>query len=198
MSLPVLGEKARVTDEELMSAVVNGKHAALEELYDRYSAILKALIIRVVHDEAEADDLLQEIFMQIWHQAKHYSANKGKALGWIVTLARRRAIDRLRKRQAYCRATERMEEQVDQQPGAWRQSRIDDDIFRNDLREFLRERIDQLPPFQKEAIELAYFSGMSQREIALATGAPLGTIKTRLELGLRKLSDAVRGMRDKI
>lgn len=187
-----------LSDEALMEAVVQRDSTALAKLYDRYSAVLKALIIRVVHDEAEADDLLQEIFMQIWEQARHYSSAKGKALGWIVTLARRRAIDRLRKRQAYCRATERMEQQTEQQPEAWTNNRIDDDIFSRDLRDFLRKRIDELPPFQKQAIELAFFKGMSQREIALATDTPLGTIKTRLELGLRKLSDAVRGLKDKI
>lgn len=190
--------RPEISDEVLMEAVVRREPEALATLYDRYSAVLKALIIRVVHDEAEADDLLQEIFMQIWDQARHYSASKGKALGWIVTLARRRAIDRLRKRQAYCRATERMEQQTEQQPEAWTNNRIDEDIFGRDLREFLRKRINELPPFQKEAIELAFFKGMSQREIAIATETPLGTIKTRLELGLRKLSDAVRGLKDKI
>ncbi|MEA3187725.1 MAG: polymerase sigma-70 factor, subfamily, partial [Chthoniobacter sp.] len=127
-----------------------------------------------------------------------YSPKKGQALGWIVTLTRRRAIDRLRKRQAYHRATERLEVHTEQQPEAWLHNRIEDDISHDDLREFLRGRIEGLPPFQKEAIELAFFKGMSQREIALYTNTPLGTVKTRLELGLRKLYDSVRGLRSKI
>ena len=126
------------------------------------------------------------------------SPKKGQALGWIVTLTRRRAIDRLRKRQAYHRATERLEVHTEQQPESWLHNRIDDDILRDDLREFLSSRIDDLPPFQKQAIELAFFKGMSQREIAIATQTPLGTIKTRLELGLRKLHDSVRSLRGKI
>jgi RNA polymerase sigma-70 factor (ECF subfamily) len=187
-----------VADELLMRRIARHDPEALAELYDRYGAILKALIVRVVHNEAEADDLLQEVFMQIWRQAKNYSPKKGKTLGWVVTLTRRRAIDRLRKRQAYSRAKERLEEKTELHPEAWIHNCIDDDIIFDDIREFLSERIENLPPFQKQAIELAYFRGLSQREIAAATQTPLGTIKTRLELGLRKLADALHGLHDKI
>ncbi|MGA3172652.1 MAG: sigma-70 family RNA polymerase sigma factor [Chthoniobacteraceae bacterium] len=181
-----------------MREIAHRDPAALSALYDRYSSILKALIIRVIHDESEADDLLQEIFMQIWRQAKNYSQKKGQALGWIVTLTRRRAIDRLRKRQAYHRVTERLEFETEHQPDSWLHNRIDDDIAQDDLRQFLRRRIRMLPELQRQAIDLAFFKGMSQREIAIHTGTPLGTIKTRLELGLRKLYDSIRGIRDKI
>jgi RNA polymerase sigma-70 factor (ECF subfamily) len=189
---------AAIEDATLMRAIAARDPDALAALYDRYSGILKALVIRVVHDEAEADDLLQEIFMQIWRQAKNYSQKKGQALGWIVTLTRRRAIDRLRKRQAYHRVTERLELETEHQPDSWVHNRIDDDILQDDLRQFLRQRIEALPALQRQAIDLAFFKGMSQREIALCTNTPLGTIKTRLELGLRKLYDSVRGLRDKI
>ena len=191
-------EQGAVSDESLMRAIAHGNPAALSTLYDRYASILKALTIRVVHDEAEADDLLQEVFMQVWQQAKNYSSDKGKPLGWIVTLTRRRAIDRLRKRQAYCRAKDRFEVTTDRQPEAWVHNRIEDDIHLEDMRTFLKAKIDVLPPFQRQAIEMAFFKGMSQREIALATETPLGTIKTRLELGLRKLSESIRGIRHKI
>jgi RNA polymerase sigma-70 factor (ECF subfamily) len=193
----LLAEDA-LSDEELMKQIAKRNPEALAQLFDRYSAVLKALIIRVVHDETEADDLLQEIFMQVWRQSENYSQQKGKPLGWLVTLSRRRAIDRLRKRQAYCRAKERFEIQIEPQVVSWNHNRIDGDICREDIRAFLNEHIANLPLYQKEAIELAYFSGMSQREIALATHTPLGTIKTRLELGLRKLSEAVQKLRDKI
>src|SRR5437764_7774720 len=85
------------TDLELMHGIQAEDPEALSILYDRYNGIIKALILRVIHNEAEADDLLQEIFMEIWNQAKNFSAQKGKPLGWMVTLARRRAIDGLRK-----------------------------------------------------------------------------------------------------
>lgn len=191
-------EQGAISDEALMSAIARGNAAALSTLYDRYASILKALTIRVVHDEAEADDLLQEIFLQVWQQAKNYSSDKGKPLGWIVTLTRRRAIDRLRKRQAYCRAKDRFEVTTDRQPESWIHNRIEDDISQEDMRTFLKAKIDVLPPFQRQAIEMAFFKGMSQREIALATETPLGTIKTRLELGLRKLAESIRGIKHKI
>ncbi|HWN64469.1 MAG TPA: sigma-70 family RNA polymerase sigma factor, partial [Candidatus Binatus sp.] len=110
------------TDLELMQAIQAEDPDAISQLYDRYNGILKALILRVIHNEAEADDLLQEIFMEIWNQAKNFSAQKGKPLGWMVTLARRRAIDGLRKKQAYARAEERLQNEVEQQPDAWVQN----------------------------------------------------------------------------
>src|SRR5437773_6040685 len=91
-SAPTL-EPGAPTDFDLMKGIQAGDADALSQLYDRYNGILKALILRVIHNEAEADDLLQEIFMEIWNQAKNFSAQKGKPLGWMVTLARRRAID---------------------------------------------------------------------------------------------------------
>jgi len=194
---PVTAEGA-ISDEALMRAIARRDPASLSALYDRYSSILKALIVRVVHDEAEADDLLQEVFLQVWQQAQNYSSDKGKPLGWIVTLTRRRAIDRLRKRQAYCRAKDRFEVTTDRQPISWVRNRIDNDICMDDMRSFLNTKIKILPAFQRQAIEMAFFEGMSQREIAIATDTPLGTIKTRLELGLRKLSESVRGSRHKI
>jgi len=109
-------EPGAPTDFELMKGIQAGDADALSQLYDRYNGILKALILRVIHNEAEADDLLQEIFMEIWNQAKNFSEQKGKPLGWMVTLARRRAIDGLRKKQAYARAEERLQNETEQQP----------------------------------------------------------------------------------
>src|SRR5437870_13180931 len=94
-------EPGAPSDFELMKGIQAEDADALSQLYDRYNGILKALILRVVHNEAEADDLLQEIFMEIWNHAKNFSAKKGKPLGWMVTLARRRTIDGLGKKKAY-------------------------------------------------------------------------------------------------
>ena len=100
---------ASVPDEVLMKHISGRRHDALAELYGRHSKRLRATIDGVVHEEAEADDVLQEIFIQVWEEAGRYSAKAGKPLGWMVTIARRRAIDRLRRRQAYSRARERYE-----------------------------------------------------------------------------------------
>ncbi|MEP6823007.1 MAG: sigma-70 family RNA polymerase sigma factor, partial [Chthoniobacterales bacterium] len=154
------------SDLELMHAIQEEKPEALEQLYDRYNGIIKALILRVIHNEAEADDLLQEIFMEIWNQAKNFSAQKGKPLGWMVTLARRRAIDGLRKKQAYMRAGERLQNETEQQPDAWIHNATEEEINSGDTRVLVRRVINTLPEAQQQAIDLAFFRGMSQREIA--------------------------------
>src|SRR5436190_18144876 len=107
---------------DLMLGIQSGDADALSQLYDRYSGIMKALILRIIHNDTEADDLLQEVFLEIWNQAKNFSAQKGKPLGWMVTLTRRRSIDALRKKQAYARAEERLRAEPERQPLAWVQN----------------------------------------------------------------------------
>jgi RNA polymerase sigma-70 factor, ECF subfamily len=191
-------EPGAPTDLELMQSIQAEDADALSHLYDRYNGILKALILRVIHNEAEAEDLLQEIFMEIWNQAKNFSAQKGKPLGWMVTLARRRAIDGLRKKQAYARAEERLQAETEQQPEAWVHNATEEEIKFADTRVIVRKVINSLPPAQQQAIDLAFFRGMSQREIAANTNTPLGTVKTRLELGLKKIYDGLKELRDEL
>ena len=191
-------EPGALTDLELMQAIQAEDPEALSKLYDRYNGILKALILRVIHNEAEAEDLLQEIFMEIWNQAKNFSAQKGKPLGWMVTLARRRAIDGLRKKQAYTRAEERLQAETEQQPEAWVHNSTEEEITFADTRVIVRNVINSLPPAQQQAIDLAFFRGMSQREIAANTNTPLGTVKTRLELGLKKIYDGLKELKDEL
>ncbi len=187
-----------VSNESLMEAITDRRPQALSEFYSRHGSRLKSVIGNVVHEEGETDDVLQETLIQIWREAGRYSPKAGKLLGWMVTLARRRAIDRLRRRQAYCRAKERYQTQVDEQPHSRPRPHAFDEISRADLRRFLRRHIKELPAYQREAIELSFFTGMSHREIANATRAPLGTVKTRLELGLQKLTHALAPIRQKI
>ena len=176
-------------DEVLMTCVASGDSKALEKLFDRHAGVIKSVIFKIIHNEAEAEDVLMEVFFEAWNNATKYSAEKGKALGWLVTMARRRGIDRLRKRQTYSRATDRFQVEVEHDADAWISGRDPDgDTERADVRAFIRAKMQELPPFQREAIEYAFFKGMSQREIAAHTGIPLGTIKTRIELGLKKLS----------
>src|SRR6266704_1891228 len=181
-----------ISDEALMEAITDHRPEALNEFYSRHGGRLKSVIGNVVHEEGDADDVLQDILLQIWHEADHYSPKAGKLLGWVVTLARRRAIDRLRRKQAYCRAKERYQEHLNEQPALASESHsFGDDISRSDLRHLL-------PRHQREALELAFFAGMSHREIAAVTRAPLGTVKTRLELGLQKLTQSLKPLRHKI
>ena len=191
-------EPGTPSDFELMKGIQERDPDSLSQLYDRYNGILKALILRVIHNDAEADDLLQEIFVEIWNQAKNFSAQKGKPLGWMVTLARRRAIDGLRKKQAYARAEERLQNETEQQPDAWVHNATEEEIVLSDTRMLIQKVISRLPPAQQQAIDLAFFRGMSQREIAAHTNTPLGTVKTRLELGLKKIYDGLKDVRDEL
>jgi len=187
---------SRDEDERWMLEIQAQQPEALEKLYDKYAPVIKSLAHRIVNNETEAEDLVQEIYMEIWNQSGSYAPEKGKPLGWILTLARRRSIDRLRKRQAYQRAEDRLQLETEQQPDAWIFQSTDSDLEKSDLRHILRNTMETLPDAQKMAVELAYYKGMSQREIAAKTGIPLGTIKTRLELGLRKIAEALKGVRD--
>jgi len=198
MTSAVDREPGAPSDVDLMLGTQSGDADALSQLYDRYSGIMKALILRIIHNETEADDLLQEVFMEIWNQAKNFSAEKGKPLGWMVTLTRRRAIDALRKKQAYARAEERLQAEPERQPLAWVENATEKDIEAGDTRVLMAKVINSLPEAQQQVIELAFFQGMSQREIAFHTNIPLGTVKTRLELGLKKIYDGLKELRDEL
>src|SRR5438105_5771064 len=139
-----------VPDEVLMKDISLRRHEALNELYGRHSKRLRATIDGVVHEESEADDVLQEIFLQVWEEAHRYSSKAGKPLGWMVTIARRRAIDRLRRRQAYSRARERYEQRVMQGSQTPRRdaARL---LVLHDLRNFVEKNIRALPRFQRQA-----------------------------------------------
>src|SRR5437016_12707509 len=176
-----------ISDEALMEAITDHRPEALNEFYSRHGGRLKSVIGNVVHEEGDADDVLQDILLQIWHEADHYSPKAGKLLGWVVTLARRRAIDRLRRKQAYCRAKERYQAHLNEQPAAAPETHsFGDDISRSDLRHFLYRRLNVRPQPQREALELAFFAGMSHREIAAVTRARRGSADARLEPGSQR------------
>ncbi|MFN2507596.1 MAG: RNA polymerase sigma factor [Chthoniobacterales bacterium] len=188
----------RPSDESLMQSIADRQPSAINALYQRHAKTLKKVIYQVVQDDAEADDVLQESILQIWREAASYSAALGRPLGWLATIARRRAIDRVRRRAAYSRAKDRFEVYVETEPRSWLQSCTYEDNSASDIRNFLEREMNRLPDFQREALKLSFFNGLSHREIAAHTKTPLGTVKTRLELGLRKLSSSVRAQRNKI
>lgn len=187
-------------DETLLHEIVELKsEPALEQLYLRYRSVLRSVVMRVIRDESEADDVLQDVFVQVWTQGHHYSAEKGRVLGWLIILARRRALDRLRQRCAYQRASDRFEAEYKHPPGGAEENRIvDREVCSKDLRDLMCRLIGKLPPHQGQVIRLTFFEDMSQREIAARLGLPLGTVKTRIELGVRKLCNALLPMREKV
>lgn len=183
------------SDEMLMLGVQGRDGAALERLYRRHSSILRAVIFRAVHQDADADDVLQEVFIEIWNRADSFAPEKGRALGWMITLARRRSIDRIRRNQAYQRSSDRAELELATTTVETRsRSRAEDELNSAETREVIAEILKRLPVNQRQAIEFAFFRGLSQRQIAAETGIPVGTIKTRLQLALAKIERALKGV----
>jgi RNA polymerase sigma-70 factor (ECF subfamily) len=186
-------------DEMLMDELVQHDAHALEALYGKYRPVLRGVVLRIVNDELDADDVLQEVFLQLWTRADNYSAAKGKPLGWLITLARRRAIDRLRQRLAYRRATDRFElESRHPATGSNDGPAFGTAAFQDDIQALVRSAMDRLPPKQRVVVEQAFLAGMSQRAIAAEMEIPLGTVKTRIDLGLRKLASVLASSRRKI
>ncbi len=179
------------SDDHLIARIQARDEAALTVLMNRHKALLRTVISRVVHTDADVDDTFQDVFIELWNRSHLFDATKGKILGWIITMARRRAIDRVRRRQAYDRAEERMRLQAEAAGLDILEHGADEDACDSDRAAALRQVLTTLPAAQREAVELAYYHGLSQREIAAKTGIPLGTIKTRLELGVRKIRTAI-------
>jgi RNA polymerase sigma-70 factor (ECF subfamily) len=173
------------SDVELMEAVGKRESDAIQEIYKRYESILRSVIQSVLHDEYETDDTLNDVFLQLWDQSDRFNAAKGLH-GFLITMARRRALDRLRRRLAYHRATDRFEAHL--QANYAERTRVDH--FQPpsfDLTVLLRGAIGTLPVAQQEVINLTFYEGLSQREIAARKSMPLGTVKTRLQLAQKKL-----------
>jgi RNA polymerase sigma-70 factor (ECF subfamily) len=166
--------------------------SALNELIRRHRGSLRGIVAQILHHDPDVDDAIQDVFLYIWNHADLFDTRRGKALGWMITIARRRAIDRLRSRQSFDRAHERMRLTRERDPlAAGIASTIQDDASKSDCATMLARVLEKLPPSQRQAVKLAFYHGLSQREIAARTSTPLGTIKTRLEYGLRKMRAAV-------
>jgi RNA polymerase sigma-70 factor (ECF subfamily) len=177
---------AAVSDLELVSRVARRDESALGLLYDRYGSAALALAVRVLGDRAEGEDVVQEAFVRVWEDASGYREDRGSVAAWLVTSVRNRAIDRLRRRGARERATERA---AAERPLATGPLELPDEDSAPRIRAALRE----LPPDQRETIELAYFQGLTQTELSARLGQPLGTIKSRIRLGMKKLREAMTG-----
>jgi RNA polymerase sigma-70 factor (ECF subfamily) len=180
-------EPSQIADEALLQAVSRGDESALAALYDRYRLILFGLILRILHDRPEAEDVLQEAFLQVWRRANDFDPARGRAFTWLVTIARSRALDRLRASGSRARiATE-----AEQEP---RESTGDAaaDAVKSEEGEMVRQALVELPEEQRRALFMAYFEGLTQSEIAARLGDPLGTVKTRMRSGLMKLRELLR------
>jgi RNA polymerase sigma-70 factor (ECF subfamily) len=185
------------SDDQLMEAVVNREGDALERIYKRYESLLRTVILGVIRDESDVEDVLHDVLLQLWEQGHRYNPNEKGLRGLLVTLARRRALDRLRRRAAYRRATESLKTDADN-PLTCETSTMSSQVEIHDLSELLNRVIQELPEAQKEVVDLAFFKGMSQREIAAKRRISLGTVKTRLHLAQRKLYNYLVPIQSKI
>lgn len=183
------------SDEQLMEGIRNRNETAFNHLYQRYAAVLRALVMKVLKNETESDDLLQEIFIKVWRDGGAYNPREGKPLGWLITLSHRRAIDRVRRREAYWRMEERLAEKLKRVPREYGVS-VREEVAHAEMRDHIVRVFKELPPAYSEALELAFFRGMSQRQIAVFTNTPVGTVKSRVERAMRKVATALQDFQD--
>lgn len=177
-------EIIQTSDVELLAEITRGNEQALALLYDRYRSILFGLLLRILHNRAEAEDVLQEIFLQVWQRAANFDETRGKPFTWLVTLTRGRAIDRIRalgsRERTALQATHETEDVI---------SDAEQNAILAERGAVVRNALAELPEEQQRVLKLAYFDGFSQSEIAEKLDSPLGTVKTRMRTGMIRLRD---------
>ena len=179
----------------LLRRMAAGDEAALGALYDRWSALVHSVALRIVGDAGDAEELVEETFWQAWRQAGRYDASRGGVSAWLVVIARSRALDRVRLR-GWKRASAGSDAELAAAEAVVEVGSPLQAAEQDETRRIVRAAMDALPAEQRETLEMAYFRGMSQSEIAAATGQPLGTVKTRARLALQKLREALAVLRD--
>jgi RNA polymerase sigma-70 factor, ECF subfamily len=167
-------------DTRLIARIRAGEQSAMSELYDRYSSVVYGVALRVLQDAAAAEDVLQDIFLQLWRKPEAFDSSRGSMVAWLAVIARHRAIDRLRQR--------RPETDIEDVVIAG-DTDLRDETERSLVIEKVRAAMGEMNEDQRKALELAYFQGLTHREIAEKTGEPLGTIKTRIRSGLQLLRE---------
>jgi len=178
----VTRELAHLSDEALVLLAARSQQGALAELYDRYGRPAYGLALRVLRDEALAEDAVQEAFLAIWRTASRFVPERGKASTWILTLVHRRAVDLVRREER--RRADTLENAPEPSGDA-----VDEEAWLRLQRERVQDALRRLPDQQREAIELAYYGGFTQAELAERLGQPLGTIKSRMFMGLARLRE---------
>ena len=175
-------ELAHLSDEALVALAARSEQSALAELYDRYGRPAYSLALRVLRDDALAEDAVQDAFLALWRTAARFVPERGKASTWIFTLVHRRAVDLVRREER--RRADTIEQAPEQGGGS-----VEEEALLRFQRERVQDALKKLPDQQREAIELAYYGGFTQSELAERLGQPLGTIKSRMFLGLARLRE---------
>ncbi len=186
------------SDADLMRAIAEQEVGAFDSLYDRYHRLVFATAYRVLNDAGGAEDVVQDVYVRLWQRPDRYVEERGKFIGWLLSVTRNRAIDEIRSRgrrpisESQLGTREDTGSITDERPSE-SASKAFASAELVDQREAVRAALKDLPPDQRAAIELAYFKGLTQAEIAEVLPTPLGTIKTRIRLGMRKLRVALEG-----
>lgn len=188
--LPLLFAAISEGDAELVRRLQKRDPQALGELYDRYGRVAYTLILRIVRDAATAEDLVQETFLRIWNRVQGFDGDRGALGGWLLAVARNRAIDYLRSAGGRLRNAVELNENT--HPSLFLD--LDKRILNADNARRLRQALEKLNPNQRNVIELAYFEGLSQSEMAERTGQPLGTVKTWVRTALKLLREEMSAM----
>ncbi len=170
---------------ELSDRLAKGDRSALSALFERYAGLALSAALRVLRSRAEAEEVVQDAFLEAWRKASHYQPERAAFDVWIVTIARSRAVDRLRTRESQARSATAS---AADRPEASSQPAPDDQLDSKRMQRSLQRSMLELPADQRETLELAYREGLSQSEIAARTGTPLGTVKTRMRLATKRLS----------
>jgi RNA polymerase sigma-70 factor (ECF subfamily) len=186
-------ELIELSDADLIERVAGGDARALEVLYDRYSRVVYSFALRIVGDQQIAEELLQEVFFRTWQQGGSFRANRGSFVTWLLSITHNMAIDEVRKRRRRPQKAENDDPETALAGVPDTGQDVEEEVWLGSLRETITAAMATLPPAQREAVELAYFQGLTQREIAERLGEPLGTIKTRMRLGMQKLRDLLEG-----
>jgi RNA polymerase sigma-70 factor (ECF subfamily) len=183
-----------IDDEQLIVKVAQGDRSAFSALYDRFSTPLYSLALKMLADEAEAQDLLQEVFLSVWNKASTFHADRGSAFSWVVTQLRNRAIDRIRSRR---RRGELLEANApDLEPTGSRTDSSAENCESSERAREVRSALGQLSDEQRQVLRMAYFEGMTQAEIAQRLEEPLGTIKARVHRGMARLRTLLRALHE--
>ncbi len=184
----MIANRQHVPDSDLIARMKDGDESALSALYDRYASLLFGMLMRILNDHQAAEEVLQDVFMQLWNNPGRFDAARGSLPAWLMVIARNRAISRLRGR----RDREVLEEEEGDFAGTFVSSEnIEDEAARAQMAQNIAAAMEKLPQEQRQALELAYFEGMSQSEIAARTGAPLGTVKTRVRTAMQVLRQSL-------
>jgi len=178
-----------VSDVDLVRAIADGQHVALEEIYARYGRIVFSLARRIVVDSGLAEDVAQEVFLALWRDPAKFDVNRGAFGTWLLSLTHHRAVDAVRREESVRRRRNKVAEQVTSGALTDIEPAVADQAWVTVRRDRVKLALGNLPEPQREAITLAYFGGYTQREVAALTGTPLGTVKTRMLAGMRRLRE---------